>query len=71
MPSRPLQNLLVSAHRAKGIRYPTPSSQKDCFKTWYSYAIRRGETEGKPMPMPKERKDRAGRERDMGGRTYL
>ncbi|ORY13813.1 major facilitator superfamily domain-containing protein [Clohesyomyces aquaticus] len=40
--TRSLEMLVLQAHRAKGIRYPA-SNQKDCFKTWYSYALRRGE----------------------------
>ncbi|OWY42445.1 major facilitator superfamily like protein [Alternaria alternata] len=34
--------MVLQAHRAKGVRYPT-ASQKECFKTWYSYALRQGE----------------------------
>ncbi|KAF2642098.1 hypothetical protein P280DRAFT_541662 [Massarina eburnea CBS 473.64] len=41
---RSLELMILQAHRAKGIRYLT-SSRKDCFKTWYSYALRRGGVE--------------------------
>ncbi|KAF2743988.1 hypothetical protein M011DRAFT_409512 [Sporormia fimetaria CBS 119925] len=41
---RSLHLYILQAHRAKGHRYPTTSAaRKECFKTWYSYALRRGE----------------------------
>ncbi|KAF2026748.1 hypothetical protein EK21DRAFT_73492 [Setomelanomma holmii] len=52
--TRSLESMVLQAHRAKGVRYPT-AIQKDCFKTWYSYALRQGEL----------------REAAPGGRTYL
>ncbi|CBX99604.1 predicted protein [Plenodomus lingam JN3] len=52
--TRSLESMVLQAHRAKGVRYPT-ASQKDCFKTWYSYALRQGEV----------------RKASPGGRTYL
>jgi hypothetical protein len=66
--------LVLQAHRAKGVRYPT-SAQKDCFKTWYSYALRRGEVE-KTATTAKEiqehgRQLKQIREIGPGGRTYL
>ncbi|EOA85189.1 uncharacterized protein SETTUDRAFT_90279 [Exserohilum turcica Et28A] len=53
--TRSLENAVLQAHRAKGVRYPT-ANQKECFKTWYSYALRQGEEI---------------REQAPGGRTYL
>jgi hypothetical protein len=41
---RSLDLIILNAHRAKGIRYPT-AARKESFKTWYSYALRRGEAE--------------------------
>jgi hypothetical protein len=41
-PPRSLAAHLLRAHRAKGVRY-APASQSDCYKTWYAYALRRGE----------------------------
>ncbi|KAF2657684.1 hypothetical protein K491DRAFT_690931 [Lophiostoma macrostomum CBS 122681] len=72
--TRSLELLVLQAHRAKGVRYPT-SAQKDCFKTWYSYALRRGEVE-KTSTTAKEIKDHARqlrqiRETAPDGRTYL
>ncbi|KAL5118015.1 hypothetical protein ACEQ8H_004161, partial [Pleosporales sp. CAS-2024a] len=40
--TRSLQSMVLQAHRAKGVRYPT-AAQRDCFKTWYTYALRQGE----------------------------
>ncbi|KAH7401205.1 hypothetical protein BKA66DRAFT_377930, partial [Pyrenochaeta sp. MPI-SDFR-AT-0127] len=42
--TRSLESIVLQAHRAKGVRYPT-AAQKDCFKTWYSYALRQGEAQ--------------------------
>ncbi|XPS75463.1 hypothetical protein M3J09_007544 [Ascochyta lentis] len=74
MPSatRSLESMVLQAHRAKGVRYPT-SAQKDCFKTWYSYALRKGEAE---KASPTVLRDHARQLREMresapGGRTYL
>lgn len=70
--TRSLESMVIQAHRAKGVRYPT-AAQKDCFKTWYSYALRQGDVEktnpkvtqehGKHIPLV--------REVAPGGRTYL
>ncbi|KAH8728024.1 hypothetical protein GQ44DRAFT_57306 [Phaeosphaeriaceae sp. PMI808] len=70
--TRSLESMVLQAHRAKGIRYPT-AAQKDCFKTWYSYALRQGETE---KPNPKVIQERGTHLREIrqaapGGRTYL
>jgi hypothetical protein len=69
---RSLESMVLQAHRAKGVRYPT-ASQKDCFKTWYSYALRRGEVEkvGAPVLQEHGRRLREMREAAPGGRTYL
>jgi hypothetical protein len=64
--------MVLQAHRAKGVRYPT-SNQKDCFKTWYSYALKKGEV-GKVEPKAVQEHGRYLREvkeRAPGGRTYL
>ncbi|RMZ68589.1 major facilitator superfamily domain-containing [Pyrenophora seminiperda CCB06] len=53
--TRSLETIVLQAHRAKGVRYPT-ATQKECFKTWYSYALRKGEEVREAAP---------------GGRTYL
>ncbi len=70
--TRSLETLVLNAHRAKGVRYPT-SAQKDCFKTWYSYALRQGEvTKTSPALIQEHGKHlRAVREAGPGGRTYL
>ena len=39
-----LQMLVLQAHRAKGVRYPT-YAQKERFQKWASYALRRNEAE--------------------------
>ncbi|KAF2827818.1 hypothetical protein CC86DRAFT_465657 [Ophiobolus disseminans] len=69
---RSLESIVLQAHRAKGVRYPT-AAQKDCFKTWYSYALRQGEVERtKPKVIQEHRKHlREIREAAPGGRTYL
>ncbi|KAF2123500.1 hypothetical protein P153DRAFT_257447, partial [Dothidotthia symphoricarpi CBS 119687] len=41
---RSLETMVLQAHRAKGMRYPT-HGQKEYLKTWYSYTLRRGEVE--------------------------
>jgi hypothetical protein len=70
--TRSLESMVLQAHRAKGVRYPT-SAQKDCFKTWYSYALRRGEVEKTSPTALREhgRQLREMREAAPGGRTYL
>ncbi|KAF2266504.1 hypothetical protein CC78DRAFT_615020 [Lojkania enalia] len=70
--TRSLEMMVLQAHRAKGVRYPT-ATRKDCFKTWYSYALRRGEVE---KTDPKVIEDHGKhlkevREAAPGGRTYL
>jgi hypothetical protein len=75
MPSpsvRSLELLVLQAHRAKGVRYPT-SIKKDCFKTWYSYALRRGGVENTNAKNLQEhgRYIREVRVHAPGGRTYL
>jgi hypothetical protein len=78
MPSvhpRSLELLVLQALRAKGVRYPnTISAQKECFKTWYSYALRRGEVT--KATTVKEIQDHGSylndvRDRPVGGRTYM
>lgn len=70
--TRSLEAIVLQAHRAKGVRYPT-SAQKDCFKTWYSYALRRGEADKATPTVLREhgRQLREIREASPGGRTYL
>lgn len=70
--TRSLEMMVLQAHRAKGIRYPT-TSQKDCFKTWYSYALRRGEAEKTTTKalVDHGKQLREVREAAPGGRTYL
>lgn len=70
--TRSLETLVLNAHRAKGVRYPT-ASQKDCFKTWYSYALRQGEAQKTSSQVLQEhgRQLREMREAAPGGRTYL
>jgi hypothetical protein len=70
--TRSLEAAVLQAHRAKGVRYPT-SAQKECFKTWYSYALRQGEVEKtKPQVLYEHGKHlRELREAAPGGRTYL
>ncbi|KAF2120032.1 hypothetical protein BDV96DRAFT_485769 [Lophiotrema nucula] len=53
--TRSLEMMVLNAHRAKGVRFPT-ATQKDAFKTWYSYALKQGEEVREAAP---------------GGRTYL
>lgn len=70
--TRSLETLVLNAHRAKGVRYPT-ATQKDCFKTWYSYALRQGEIQ---KTSPRALQDHGRHMREMreaapGGRTYL
>ena len=70
--TRTLELMVLQAHRAKGVHYPT-SSQKDCFKTWYSYALKQGEG-GKVEPKVIQEHGRhlkETREQAPGGRTYL
>jgi hypothetical protein len=64
--------MVLNAHRAKGVRYPT-ASQKDCFKTWYSYALKKGEVDKAPAKAIQEhgRHLQEVREAAPGGRTYL
>jgi hypothetical protein len=70
--SRSLETMVLQAHRAKGVRYPT-ATQKDCFKTWYSYALRKGEVQKTSPTIIQEhgRHLREIREAAPGGRTYL
>ncbi|KAF2715587.1 hypothetical protein K504DRAFT_29528, partial [Pleomassaria siparia CBS 279.74] len=70
--TRSLEMLVLQAHRAKGVRYPI-KTQKDCFKTWYSYALRQGEVfKTTPKMMQEHGKHlRETREPVPGGRTYL
>jgi hypothetical protein len=70
--TRSLETMIVQAHRAKGVRYPT-AAQKDCFKTWYSYALRHGEVhKTTPQIMQEHGKHlREIRVAAPGGRTYL
>ncbi|KAF1952220.1 hypothetical protein CC80DRAFT_495557 [Byssothecium circinans] len=70
--TRSLELMVLQAHRAKGVRYPT-SIQKDCFKTWYSYALRQGgaeRTNAKKVPEHGKYLKEI-REQAPGGRTYL
>ncbi|KAF1980282.1 hypothetical protein BU23DRAFT_548449 [Bimuria novae-zelandiae CBS 107.79] len=70
--TRSLEMMILQAHRAKGIRYPT-SSQKQSFKTWYSYALRRNGAEKTNSQELLEHGKQLKRERDLtpAGRTYL
>jgi len=70
--SRSLETLVLQAHRAKGVLYPA-ASQKDCFKTWYSYVLRQGGSEKtKPSGIQQHGKYlREVRQAAPGGRTYL
>ncbi|KAF2799668.1 hypothetical protein K505DRAFT_320988 [Melanomma pulvis-pyrius CBS 109.77] len=70
--TRSLEMMVLQAHRAKGVRYPT-GNQKDCFKTWYSYALKRGEASKPTLKVMQEhgRHLRETREVAPGGRTYL
>ena len=70
--TRSLESMVLQAHRAKGVRYPT-AAQKDCFKTWYSYALRQGEVDKAAPKVVQEhgRQLREVREAAPGGRTYL
>ncbi|KAF1994564.1 hypothetical protein P154DRAFT_526998 [Amniculicola lignicola CBS 123094] len=70
--TRSLETMVLQAHRAKGIRYPA-SAQKECFKTWYSYALRKGEVH---KTTSKEMRDHGRHLKEIkeaapGGRTYL
>ncbi|CAN9472565.1 unnamed protein product [Alternaria alternata] len=70
--TRSLETMVLQAHRAKGVRYPT-ASQKECFKTWYSYALRQGEV---TKTSPKVIEEHAKHLKDIkeaapGGRTYI
>lgn len=70
--TRSLETMVLQAHRAKGVRYPT-ATQKEYFKTWYSYALRQGEVR-KTSPKAIEEHGRylkEVREAAPGGRTYL
>lgn len=70
--TRTLESAVIQAHRAKGIRYPT-AQQKDCFKTWYSYALRQGEAKKTSREAIQEhgRHLKEIKEQAPGGRTYL
>lgn len=70
--TRTLENAVIQAHRAKGVRYPT-AQQKECFKTWYSYALRQGEVKKTSREAIQEhgRHLKEIREQAPGGRTYL
>ncbi|KAF1835870.1 hypothetical protein BDW02DRAFT_267340 [Decorospora gaudefroyi] len=70
--TRALETMVLQAHRAKGVRYPT-AAQKDCLKTWYSYALRQGDAQKtNPKVIQEHRKHlREVREAAPGGRTYL
>jgi hypothetical protein len=70
--TRSLETMVLQAHRAKGVRYPT-LAQKDCFKTWYAYALRQGEVQKtKPKVMQEYGKYlREVGQAAPGGRTYL
>jgi hypothetical protein len=70
--TRSLESVVVQAHRAKGVRYPT-TTQKECFKTWYSYALRQGGAEkATPKVMQEHGKYlQEVKEAAPGGRTYL
>lgn len=70
--TRSLENAVLQAHRAKGVRYPT-ANQKECFKTWYSYALRQGEVQKTSRKAIQEhgRQLKEIREQAPGGRTYL
>ncbi|KAL6707491.1 hypothetical protein ACN47E_004061 [Coniothyrium glycines] len=70
--SRSLESMVLQAHRAKGVRYPT-AKQKECFKTWYSYALRQGEIQKTSSAALQEhgRHLQQMREAAPGGRTYL
>jgi hypothetical protein len=67
--TRTLETMILQAHRAKGIRYPT-SAQKQSFKTWYSYALRRGGAE-KVSPQGLREYGREARDLTLSGRTYM
>lgn len=70
--TRSLEMMVLNAHRAKGVRYPT-MAQKDCFKTWYSYALRRGEVEKSSQKeiMDHGKQLKQYRDTTPSGRTYL
>lgn len=70
--TRTLEMMILQAHRAKGIRYPT-ASQKDSFKTWYSYALQNGGADkAKPQGLREHGKQLNGmRDLTPAGRTYL
>ncbi|KAI4944480.1 hypothetical protein J4E86_009539 [Alternaria arbusti] len=59
-----LETMVLQAHRAKG---------KECFKTWYSYALRQGEvTKTSPKVIEEHGKHlKEIKEAAPGGRTYL
>ncbi|KAF2443100.1 hypothetical protein P171DRAFT_433439 [Karstenula rhodostoma CBS 690.94] len=67
--TRTLETMILNAHRAKGIRYPT-ASQKQSFKTWYSYALRRGGAEKVEAKGLREY-GRQARDLTPSGRTYM
>lgn len=73
--TRSLEMLVLQAHRAKGVRYPaTAGAQKECFKTWYSYALRRGEVTSTTTPkeiMDHGREQQEVRDAPPGSRTYM
>jgi hypothetical protein len=70
--ARTLETMVLQAHRAKGVRYPT-AAQKDCFKTWYSYALRQGEVQAtRPAVLQEHAKHlKEIKEAAPGGRTYM
>ncbi|KAH9869974.1 hypothetical protein J1614_006895 [Plenodomus biglobosus] len=70
--TRSLESMVLQAHRAKGVRYPT-ALQKECFKTWYSYALRQGEVQKvSPAILQEHGKHLCDvKEASPGGRTYL
>ena len=70
--TRSLEMMVLNAHRAKGVRFPT-ATQKDAFKTWYSYALKQGEAQ-KPTPKAVQEHGKhlqEVKEAAPGGRTYL
>ena len=70
--TRSLELMVLQAHRAKGVRYPL-SAQKECFRTWYSYALRKGEVTTATAEEIRSlgRTVAEDKEAGPGGRTYL
>jgi hypothetical protein len=70
--ARTLETVILQAHRAKGVRYPT-AAQKNCFKTWYSYALRQGEVQKTSPRALQEHGKHLQEVRDAvpGDRTYM